>query len=134
MKAQRACQEQVSTHRGDWGAAPSVDCTFDDQVTAARGGAIRKGIVYGKHIYTEKPTASGIDGARELARLERERPRVRFSNITATAKLIAVGALQRLESRGAQMRSDYPVTDDAWHHRTYLTLREADLIAAEVTG
>jgi L-aspartate oxidase len=71
---------------------------------------------------------------RELARLERERPRVRFSNIAATAKLIAVGALQRQESRGAQMRSDYSVTDDAWHHRTYLTLREADRIAAEITG
>jgi L-aspartate oxidase len=71
---------------------------------------------------------------RELARLERERPRVRFSNIAATAKLIAVGALQRQESRGAQMRSDYPVTDDAWHRRTYLTLREADRIAAEITG
>lgn len=71
---------------------------------------------------------------RELARLERARPRVRFSNITATAKLIAVGALQRQESRGAQMRSDYPVADEAWHHRTYLTLREADRIAAEITG
>ncbi|MDH4441117.1 MAG: FAD-binding protein, partial [Rhizobium sp.] len=71
---------------------------------------------------------------RELARLERARPRVRFSNITATARLIAVGALERQESRGAQMRSDYPATDDAWHHRTHLTLREADRIAAEITG
>jgi L-aspartate oxidase len=71
---------------------------------------------------------------RALVRLERERPRVRFSNITATAKLIAVGALQRQESRGAHMRSDYPAADEAWHHRTYLTLREADRIAAEITG
>ncbi|TPP10528.1 L-aspartate oxidase [Rhizobium glycinendophyticum] len=71
---------------------------------------------------------------RELARLERERPRVRFSNITATAKLIAVGALQRAESRGAQMRSDHPRMDDAFHRRTYLTLREADRIAAEFIG
>ncbi|KQW31048.1 L-aspartate oxidase [Rhizobium sp. Root274] len=71
---------------------------------------------------------------RELARLERERPRVRFSNITATARLIAVGALQRAESRGAQMRSDHPTMDEAFHRRTYLTLREADRIAAEITG
>ncbi|RKE85401.1 L-aspartate oxidase [Rhizobium sp. AG855] len=71
---------------------------------------------------------------RELARLDQERPRVRFSNIAATAKLIAVGALQRTESRGAQMRSDYPDTSDAWHRRTYLTLREADRIAAEIVG
>lgn len=71
---------------------------------------------------------------REIARLERERPRIRFSNITATARLIAVGALRRQESRGAQMRSDYPVSDEAFRRRTYLTLREAEKIAAEITG
>ena len=71
---------------------------------------------------------------RDVVRLERERPRIRFSNIAATAKLIAVGALQRLESRGAQTRSDFPATDPAWQRRTYLTLREADRIAVEITG
>lgn len=32
-------------------------------------GALKKAIAAGKHIYTEKPTATGLDGALELARL-----------------------------------------------------------------
>jgi predicted dehydrogenase len=50
-------------------ADPTVDVYFDAQVTAAREEAIRKAIAAGKHIYTEKPTATGLDGALELARL-----------------------------------------------------------------
>jgi predicted dehydrogenase len=50
-------------------ADPTVDIYFDAQVTAAREDAIRKAIAAGKHIYTEKPTATGLDGALDLARL-----------------------------------------------------------------
>lgn len=70
----------------------------------------------------------------EIAALERGRPRVRFGNICAAAKLIAVGALTRTESRGAQMRSDYPKADPKRQHRTYLTLKEADTLVAEIAG
>ena len=63
--------------------------------------------------------------------MERKRPRVRFSNIVATAKLIAVGAYLRTESRGAHMRADHPAPIEALRHRTYLTLKDADRIAAE---
>jgi predicted dehydrogenase len=50
-------------------ADPTVDIYFDAQVTAARENAIRKAIAAGKHIYTEKPIATGLDGALDLARL-----------------------------------------------------------------
>ncbi|MGW7595485.1 Gfo/Idh/MocA family oxidoreductase, partial [Streptomyces rubiginosohelvolus] len=50
-------------------ADDGVDIYFDAQVTAAREEAIRKAIAAGKHIYTEKPTATGLEGALELARL-----------------------------------------------------------------
>jgi predicted dehydrogenase len=50
-------------------ADPTVDIYFDAQVTAAREDAIRKAVAAGKHIYTEKPTATGLDGALDLARL-----------------------------------------------------------------
>ncbi|MGP3944632.1 Gfo/Idh/MocA family protein [Streptomyces sp. 6N106] len=46
-----------------------VDIYFDAQVTAAREEAIKKAVAAGKHIYTEKPTATGLEGALELARL-----------------------------------------------------------------
>ncbi|MGW7362374.1 Gfo/Idh/MocA family protein [Streptomyces sp. NPDC054841] len=47
----------------------TVDIYFDAQVTSARVGAVRKAIAAGKHIYTEKPTATDVSGALELARL-----------------------------------------------------------------
>ncbi|WP_314175403.1 Gfo/Idh/MocA family protein [Streptomyces winkii] len=47
----------------------SIDVYFDSQVTSAREDALRKAIAAGKHIYTEKPTATGLDGALAVARL-----------------------------------------------------------------
>ena len=70
---------------------------------------------------------------REIAELERANTRIRFSNIATTAKLIAVGAYLREESRGGHYRSDFPEPVDAWEHRTYLTLEEADRVVAELS-
>ncbi|MFD8071979.1 Gfo/Idh/MocA family protein [Streptomyces sp. NPDC059718] len=50
-------------------ADPATEIYFDAQVTGAREEAITKAIAAGKHIYTEKPTATGLDGALRLARL-----------------------------------------------------------------
>nr|WP_206321993.1 Gfo/Idh/MocA family oxidoreductase [Streptomyces sp. HNM0575] len=50
----------------------SIDVYFDSQVTSAREAALRKAVAAGKHIYTEKPTATGLDGALGLARLAHE--------------------------------------------------------------
>ncbi|MFC4493427.1 Gfo/Idh/MocA family protein [Streptomyces ovatisporus] len=47
----------------------SIDVYFDAQLTSAREEALRKAISAGKHVYTEKPTATGLDGALGLARL-----------------------------------------------------------------
>lgn len=44
-------------------ADESVEIYFDAQVTSAREEALKKAIAAGKHIYTEKPTATGLDGA-----------------------------------------------------------------------
>ncbi|MFJ2403247.1 Gfo/Idh/MocA family protein [Streptomyces xanthochromogenes] len=52
-------------------ADPSVDIYFDAQVTSAREEALGKAIAAGKHIYTEKPTATGLSGALDMARLAR---------------------------------------------------------------
>jgi predicted dehydrogenase len=50
-------------------ADPGVDIYFDTQVTSAREEALKKAIAAGKHIYTEKPIATGLAGALELAKL-----------------------------------------------------------------
>jgi predicted dehydrogenase len=53
-------------------ADPEVEIYFDAQVTAARVPALRKAIAAGKHLYCEKPTATDLAGALELARLARD--------------------------------------------------------------
>ena len=49
-------------------ADESVEIYFDAQVTSAREGALKKAVAAGKHIYTEKPTATTLAGALDLAR------------------------------------------------------------------
>ncbi|MGW1023928.1 Gfo/Idh/MocA family protein [Streptomyces sp. NPDC002577] len=61
--------ENISTDLDAVLADETIDIYFDAQVTSAREEAIKKAIAAGKHIYTEKPTATGLDGALELARL-----------------------------------------------------------------
>ncbi|UZJ31314.1 Gfo/Idh/MocA family protein [Streptomyces endophytica] len=53
-------------------ADDSIEIYFDAQVTAAREEAVKKAIAAGKHVYVEKPTASSLAGALELARLAQE--------------------------------------------------------------
>jgi predicted dehydrogenase len=50
----------------------SLPIYFDAQLTSVREDALRAAIAAGKAIYTEKPVASSLTGALELARLARE--------------------------------------------------------------
>ncbi len=56
-----------------------------------------------------------------------------FVNMTATATLIAVAALLRQETRGAQYRSDYPNADPAQAQRSRLTLAKAMALRQSLT-
>jgi L-aspartate oxidase len=70
-----------------------------------------------------------------IGALEREhRGSRRLANMLTTAKLVAVAALERKESRGAHFRSDYPVQDDRLARRSFLTLAEAEALARDATG
>jgi predicted dehydrogenase len=68
----RAIAERHGVERWttDVGAAmDDAEIYFDAQVTPARAAALRAAIAAGKHVYTEKPTAEGLEEALELARL-----------------------------------------------------------------
>src|SRR4051794_21517955 len=52
-------------------ANPADTVYFDAQVTARRAESVRAAIRAGKHVYCEKPTASDLAPALELARLAR---------------------------------------------------------------
>ncbi|WP_406304938.1 Gfo/Idh/MocA family oxidoreductase [Streptomyces sp. NBC_00885] len=67
--AERHGLAHVSTDLDAVLADDSIDIYFDAQVTSARARAIRQAVAAGKHIYTEKPTATGLADALELARL-----------------------------------------------------------------
>jgi L-aspartate oxidase len=43
-------------------------------------------------------------------------------NMAAACLLIAGAALARHESRGGHFRTDFPVTQPAWAHRTFIRL------------
>jgi len=49
-------------------ADPEVEVYFDSQVTSAREASLMRAIEAGKHVYTEKPVASSLDGGLRLAR------------------------------------------------------------------
>ncbi|MEU4498735.1 Gfo/Idh/MocA family oxidoreductase [Streptomyces sp. NPDC023998] len=67
--AERHGLAHVSTDLDAVLADDSIDIYFDAQVTSARVAAIKQAVAAGKHIYTEKPTATDLAGAVELARL-----------------------------------------------------------------
>ena len=81
-------------------------------------------------------SASGLRDAIEvIARLERAGGNdADLQNMTATAILIAAAALQREESRGGHFRTDFPTADEAWRHRTFLTLGDARAIASKAAA
>jgi L-aspartate oxidase len=74
-----------------------------------------------------------LSAIREIAALQASGNRLRFANIVATAKLIAVGALMREESRGAHYRADFPDERPELRKRTYMTLADADAAIREIT-
>jgi len=52
-----------------------------------------------------------------------------LANMALAARFIAASALKREESRGAHARSDFPVTDPALAHRSFLTLSDIDALS-----
>lgn len=67
-----------------------------------------------------------------ILHLARESHSVRFDNVITTAKLIAVSALNRLESRGGHFRTDYPDESPDWKRRTILTLDQANAVIPDL--
>jgi predicted dehydrogenase len=51
---------------------PTIDVYFDSQVTSAREPALIHAIEAGKHVYSEKPTATSLSAALHVARLARD--------------------------------------------------------------
>ena len=113
----------------DWGVATGEN---DDLVTIEDSPELKRlRHVMSKHVGVIRNRDGLRTALREITELEHRNRKLRFTNIAATAKLIAAGALAREESRGGHYRSDFPEPVDAFARRTFLTLDKAEAIALE---
>jgi L-aspartate oxidase len=73
-------------------------------------------------------TAKGLRTALDaLAAVEKDSSNdTVLANMITTARLITAAALQRKESRGGHYRSDFPDTNPALAHRTFMTLSDLE--------
>ncbi|KXF78038.1 L-aspartate oxidase [Paramesorhizobium deserti] len=69
------------------------------------------------------------EGLRVILGLEQANRNAAFANTLTAAKLVAISALRREESRGGHFRTDFPDARPEWQRRSTLTLAEADRLA-----
>jgi L-aspartate oxidase len=70
-----------------------------------------------------------VEALRTLRKLERTHAgHLTLGNMLLAARLIAVAALQRRESRGSHYRSDYPLAEPAFQRRIKYSLSEIDAV------
>ena len=72
------------------------------------------------------------EAIRQIDGLEKTNKSARFRNALTTAKIVAVSALLREESRGGHQRSDFPQEMDEWKKRTFITLPYANKLVGKV--
>jgi L-aspartate oxidase len=83
-----------------------------------------------RHAGVERDEAGLKEALRIIGQVERvSGGEPALLNMTAAAKLVTAAALQRHESRGGHFRIDFPRAD-AQSERTFLTLADAEAIAA----
>ncbi len=109
----------------DW-ADRSVDAP--DAITEGdHAGMTRLRAIMSAHLGVLRDAAGMRQALRAIVALEDEtEDDTRFANVLTTAKLIAISALNRTESRGGHFRTDFPDQDPNWARRTLLTLDQAE--------
>ncbi|MAA97967.1 MAG: L-aspartate oxidase [Stappia sp.] len=76
--------------------------------------------------------ADGLRGTLAvICALETRCRRRSILNMMTAGKMVTAAALKRTESRGGHFRADFPQEDAGQEHRSFLTLAEAEEIAAE---
>jgi L-aspartate oxidase len=56
----------------------------------------------------------------------------KLADMALVARMVAVSALRRQESRGGHCRSDYPKAVRVWQKRTFVTLKEIDSLTSAI--
>jgi len=90
------------------------------------------GSVMSAHLGVLRDGAGMREALDQILHLARESHSVRFDNVITTAKLIAVCAINRTESRGGHFRTDHPEEQAEWKRRTLVTLDQAHAIIPDL--
>ncbi len=120
-----ALKHEISAEpSNDWSKG-SIE-TDEHTINADHPNMTRLRKVMSKHLGVLRDEDGMSEALKTILELEEQSHSARFTNVVTTAKLIAVSALNRLESRGGHARTDFPDEDTAWKRRTLLTLAQAE--------
>lgn len=109
------CLELQSELRGLAGQALGVERSANDLETA---------IASLQGLQDRLPAPSTGGSGQESADAAEIRTWLETRNMLLAARMIALAALQREESRGAHFRRDFPMTRESWAHHIALTLSD----------
>ena len=115
----------------DWadGSVPNPDAVTETDHPAM----VRLRSVMSAHLGVLRDAEGMREALRAIIALEEQNTDdIRFANVLTTAKLIAISALNRTESRGGHFRTDHPEPDPKWARRTLLTLDQAEAVVEEL--
>jgi L-aspartate oxidase len=119
--------------RGPLARAPTsvmgVDAAFATEPSDGDVALLRK--TMSRHVGVIRDQAGLQEALSVISQLEKACRSTRFLNMLVAAKLITTAALARTESRGGHYRSDFPESDPAWRHRSFLTLADAERIVSD---
>lgn len=133
--AARAAEDIGHLERGNGHAARTnlqrVGNVFADHAKTRGPAVVRLRRVMSEHVGVVRDAHGLKKAIAALRDIERQAgPDRVLANMALAARFIAVGALLREESRGAQARRDFPATNAAFATRAFLTLEDIDEVGA----
>ena len=117
-------------HDGDWSSGSVDRDDLQPEPDTAAMSTLRQTMSASFGVIRDREGM--LQGLKTILELERANRDAAFRNVLATAKLVAVSALRREESRGGHFRTDFPEKRKQWQHRTFLTLSDATSTVDEI--
>ncbi|WP_245411766.1 L-aspartate oxidase [Phyllobacterium leguminum] len=119
--------QPISPLEGEMPGRAEGGIHFNQAVDCAPHALLRK--TMSAHFGVIRHRIGMEEGLRIILGLERTNRNAAFANTLTTAKLVAVSALKREESRGAHYRTDFPQARPECQRRSLITLAEAEKFA-----
>ncbi len=114
-----------------WPEGPSDTTLPDEKPDSKTVDELRR--IMTAHVGVERSAESLAKAIGAITQMEARCRNRALANMLTTAKLIAVSAWRRTESRGGHRRTDFPETDADFARRSYMHLADAERFAAEIS-